>query len=169
MAAQVPVQWPLPSRRETVRLGTRLASTARPGDLLVLSGDLGAGKTFLSRAIARALGVAREVRVTSPTFTLVHQYEARVPLVHADLYRITDPWGIEELGLQELRGDGSLLLVEWGEPFIDELGGDALVLKLDLREAGRLAELYATGARSAEWLGEVQAWQAPVRNGGKHE
>jgi len=169
MSDQVPVQWRLASRRETVRMGVRIAATARPGDLLVLAGDLGAGKTFLSRSIARALGVAREVRVTSPTFTLVHQYQARLPLVHADLYRITDPFGIEELGLQELRAEGALLLVEWGKPFIAELGGDALVLELDLRETGRLAEAYATGIRSAEWLAELQAWQAPVRGGSQRE
>jgi len=59
--------------------------------------------------------------------------------------------------------------VEWGKPFIAELGGDALVLELDLRETGRLAEAYATGIRSAEWLAELQAWQAPVRGGSQRE
>lgn len=169
MEDRLSVQWQLGSRRETVRMGARIAATARAGDLLVLAGDLGAGKTFLSRSIARALGVAREVRVTSPTFTLVHQYEARLPLIHADLYRITDPFGIDELGLRELRADGALLLVEWGEPFIGELGGDALVLRLDLHEVGRTARAFATGTRSAEWLGELQSWQPPVRTADKHE
>ncbi|MBI5533023.1 MAG: tRNA (adenosine(37)-N6)-threonylcarbamoyltransferase complex ATPase subunit type 1 TsaE [Deltaproteobacteria bacterium] len=159
----------LATRRETMRLGARLASTARAGDLLILSGDLGAGKTFMSRAIARSLGVARDVRVTSPTFTLVHQYQARIPLVHADLYRVGDAHGLIELGLDELRAEGALLVVEWGEPFVAELGGDALVVGLVLAARGRLATLGATGPRSAEWLSEIAKLQAAVRNEGKHE
>lgn len=169
MSAPEPLRIELASRRETMRLAIRLANTARAGDLLILSGDLGAGKTFLARAIARTLGVASEVRVTSPTFTLVHQYPARVPLVHADLYRVGDAHGLIELGLDELRADGALLVVEWGEPFVVELGGDALVLGLALAARGRRAELRATGPRSAEWLSEVARLQANVRNGRKPE
>lgn len=158
------VRMQLDSRRETVRLGTSLAATAHAGDLLVLSGDLGAGKTFLARAMGRALGVPKDVRITSPTFTLVHQYPARLPLVHADLYRVHDAHGLVELGLQELRGDGCLVVVEWGEPYVTQLGGDALVVRLELAPRGRLAVLAATGPRAAEWLVEAARVQAVVRN-----
>jgi tRNA threonylcarbamoyladenosine biosynthesis protein TsaE len=164
-----PLRIELATRRETMRLGARLARTARAGDLLILSGDLGAGKTFMARAIARTLGVGRDVRVTSPTFTLVHQYQAAVALVHADLYRVGDAHGLIELGLDEMRADGALLVVEWGEPFVGELGGDALVLGLALAERGRRAELRSTGPRSAEWLTEVAKLHAKVRSGGKPE
>ena len=159
----------LSSRRATVRLGTRLGQSARRGDLLVLSGDLGAGKTFLARSIARAFGVGRDQRVTSPTFTLVHQYPGRIPLVHADLYRVGDAFGLVELGLQELRTNGCVLIVEWGEPFVQELGGDALIIELQLAARGRTALLRPSGARSAEWLSDLAQLQAPVRNGRKPE
>lgn len=157
----------LETRRQTVRLGRCLAATARAGDLLVLSGDLGAGKTFLARAMGRALGVAKDVRITSPTFTLVHQYPARLPLVHADLYRVQEARGLVELGLQELRGDGAVVLVEWGEPFVAELGGDALMLKLELAPRGRVAVAGSTGGRGDEWLGEVVREFATTPNPGR--
>jgi tRNA threonylcarbamoyladenosine biosynthesis protein TsaE len=165
--SEQPERIELETRRQTVRLGRILAQTARAGDLLVLSGDLGAGKTFLARSMGRALGVHREQRITSPTFTLVHQYAARLPLVHADLYRVHEPRGLVELGLQELRGDGAVVVVEWGEPFVDELGGDALTLKLELAPRGRVAVLEATGPRAGEWLAEVARMHAVVRIGAK--
>lgn len=141
---------PLPSRRATTRLGVQIARALAPGDLLILTGDLGAGKTFLSRAIARELGVGHEVRFTSPTFTLVHQYPTRIPLVHADLYRIGEGQGISDLDLREMRMDGAVLLVEWGEPHVSELGGDALFIHIYLDAPGRRAKLRCSGPRSQE-------------------
>jgi tRNA threonylcarbamoyladenosine biosynthesis protein TsaE len=140
----------LPTRRATVRLARALAALVEPGDLVILTGDLGAGKTFFTRALARALGVPEGARVTSPTFTLVHELEARLPLVHADLYRLGDAGELAPLGLRERRAEGALLVVEWGEPYADALGGDALVVALAARGAasvGRDARLDGTGPR----------------------
>ncbi len=140
----------LPTRRATIHLARRIAPHLRGGDLVVLSGELGAGKTFLVRAICRALGLPGDVRVTSPTFTLVSEYETVPPLVHADLYRLGGSGDVRELGLAEQRDDGRLLLVEWGEPYVSALGGDALLSSLSVEP--RRALLSATGPRSAELL-----------------
>lgn len=125
----------LHTRRDTRWLGAAIARVLSPGDLVVLSGELGAGKTFLVRSIARALGVGKAI--TSPTFTLVHEYTtARGPLVPADLYRLRDRGAlldheVARLGLRERRMEGALVVVEWGQEAIGALGGDpALVVSL---------------------------------------
>lgn len=141
----------LPTRRSTIRLAHRLAALLEPSDLLVLEGDLGAGKTFFTRALCRALGVPHHVSVTSPTFTLVHEHEARLPIAHADLYRLRDPGELTELGLRERRAEGALLIVEWGAPYLEALGGDGLRIRFALSGAapGRSVILTPTGPRSA--------------------
>jgi tRNA threonylcarbamoyladenosine biosynthesis protein TsaE len=145
---------PLPTRRATLRLAAAAARHVEGGDLLGLSGQLGAGKTFFTRALCRALGVPPSEPVTSPTFTLVHEYQGRrLAIVHADLYRLGGPEELAELGLRERRADGALLIVEWAAPYLEMLGGDAVALAFlePLPAAGipphRLARLGATGPR----------------------
>ena len=146
-----PLERLLPSKAATTQLATDLAPLLAAGDLLLLDGPLGAGKTFFTRALAHALGLVADARVTSPTFTLVHEYETEPKLVHADLYRLSDDErGVFELGLLPARDDGALLVVEWGLPFERLLGGDALVLTL-AREP-RKAAISATGPRSGQLL-----------------
>jgi tRNA threonylcarbamoyladenosine biosynthesis protein TsaE len=141
----------LPSKPATQRLAADLAPLLAGGDLLLLDGPLGAGKTFFARGLAHALGLPAEARVTSPTFTLVHEYETDPKLIHADLYRLADDErGVFELGLLPQRDDGALLVVEWGLPFERLLGGDALVLTL-VREP-RKAVISATGPRARQLL-----------------
>jgi tRNA threonylcarbamoyladenosine biosynthesis protein TsaE len=103
----------------------------------VLEGDLGAGKTTLVRALARGLGVPEDVPVTSPTFTLVHELPGRIPLIHADLYRLGDPGELVELGLEEWMGGEAIVCIEWGERFVEDLGHPDLVVRLDLGEGSR--------------------------------
>jgi tRNA threonylcarbamoyladenosine biosynthesis protein TsaE len=99
---------------ETADVGRRLAQTLTAGSVVLLIGDLGAGKTALVRGLAEGLGVAPE-EVSSPTFTLVQEYRGgRLPLVHVDLYRLNDPREIDDLGLDEL-GLESVLAIEWAE------------------------------------------------------
>jgi tRNA threonylcarbamoyladenosine biosynthesis protein TsaE len=141
----------LPDKRATSALAGSLGPLLAPGDLLLLDGALGAGKTFFVRALARALGLPTSERVTSPTFTLVHEYGTEPRLVHADLYRLEgDQRAAFELGLLEKRDDGAVLAVEWGLPFERLLGGDALVVHLQ-RDPRRVA-ISASGARSGEVL-----------------
>jgi tRNA threonylcarbamoyladenosine biosynthesis protein TsaE len=119
------------SRRETLELGRAIGERLERGDLVTLEGDLGAGKTFLARAIARALGVPENEPIASPTFALVHEYETKKgTLLHADLHRLRGP-GLEreiaKLGLRERRGEGAILVVEWAEDARTLLGSDAEV------------------------------------------
>ena len=142
------VERPLPTRRATTRLGKAIAGALRPGDLVLLSGSLGAGKTFLARAICRALGVPHEVTVASPTFALIHEYRtARGPLLHVDLYRLEDPRAVAQLGLREALAEGAMALVEWGERFSAELGAEGLLVQLSTDERGRRAALTPLGPR----------------------
>ena len=112
---------PLSSPSATVALGARIARVLEPHDLVLLSGDLGAGKTYLARALLRELGVPEEEAIASPTFSLVNEYDTDIgPVLHVDLYRLREP-GIDmanevrRLGLRERRAEGAIVLVEWGE------------------------------------------------------
>jgi tRNA threonylcarbamoyladenosine biosynthesis protein TsaE len=145
----------LPTRRSTQKLAQLLAPTLAESDLVILTGPLGSGKTFFVRALCRALGLPRAQRVTSPTFTLVQEYETVPPLAHADLYRLNGPEQLRELGLDAQRDDGRLLLVEWGEPYIAALGGDALLFTFALDP--RTVVVSATGGRSRAILAELSA------------
>ncbi|MGO9369140.1 MAG: tRNA (adenosine(37)-N6)-threonylcarbamoyltransferase complex ATPase subunit type 1 TsaE [Terriglobales bacterium] len=106
------------SPEETIAFGRTLAELLAPPKLVLLRGDLGAGKTTLVKGIAAAFEAAAEEDVTSPTFTLVHEYRGpRANLYHIDLYRIDTQRELETLALDDLRSDSSVLLIEWGEKF----------------------------------------------------
>jgi len=106
------------SPEETIAFGRTLKELLTPPKLVLLRGDLGAGKTTLVKGIAAAFAAAAEEDVTSPTFTLVHEYRGpRANLYHIDLYRIDTPRELEMLALDDLRSDNSILLIEWGEKF----------------------------------------------------
>ena len=106
------------SAEETIVLGRSLAADLSPPKLVVLRGELGAGKTTLVKGIAEGFHAASAENVTSPTFTLVHEYRGpEVILYHIDLYRVDTQRELETLGLDDLRDDKSVLLIEWGEKF----------------------------------------------------
>lgn len=107
------------SPEETIALGRTLAELLAPPKLVLLRGDMGAGKTTLVKGIAAAFEAASEDDVTSPTFTLIHEYRGpRVNLYHIDLYRIDTQMELDTLALDDLRGEDSILLIEWGEKFV---------------------------------------------------
>jgi tRNA threonylcarbamoyladenosine biosynthesis protein TsaE len=102
------------SEGETVRVGVQLGRTIEAGDVILLYGDLGAGKTAFVRGLAEGIG-GDPTDVSSPTFTIMQEYRGgRVPLFHVDLYRLNDPREIEDLGLEEIAADG-VLAIEWAE------------------------------------------------------
>jgi tRNA threonylcarbamoyladenosine biosynthesis protein TsaE len=106
------------SPEETIALGRELASQLAPPKVVILRGDLGAGKTTLVKGIAEGFNAASHDDVTSPTFTLIHEYRGPAAIVyHIDLYRIDTQRELETLGLDDLMTDNSVLLIEWGEKF----------------------------------------------------
>lgn len=145
---------PLTTRRATIRLARALSAQLQLGDLVVLDGPVGIGKTFFIRAACRALGVPATVPITSPTFGLVHDYQARLPIVHTDLYRLDDAMDVERLGLRERRWQ-CVTFAEWGQAFLASLGGDALTITFRYDGDARHAEFLATGVRSAERLASL--------------
>jgi tRNA threonylcarbamoyladenosine biosynthesis protein TsaE len=113
----------------TREVGAAVAGLASPGDVVVLAGDLGAGKTAFVQGFGRALGV--EERITSPTFTLVHVYEGgRLPIHHLDVYRLDQLNEALDLGLAEMLDDGGVVLIEWGDAILPVLPHDLLEVRL---------------------------------------
>jgi tRNA threonylcarbamoyladenosine biosynthesis protein TsaE len=104
------------SEEETIALGRELASTLSPGAVLLI-GNLGAGKTTLAKGIVGGLNATPADEVSSPTFTLIHQYGDATPVYHIDLYRLDEQRQVENLGLDDLFGSGSVILLEWAERF----------------------------------------------------
>ena len=106
------------SPEETIALGRELASYLSPPKLVILRGDLGAGKTTLIKGIAEGFNAASQEDVTSPTFTLIHEYRGPTATIyHIDLYRVDTQRELQTLGLDDLMSDESVLLIEWGEKF----------------------------------------------------
>jgi tRNA threonylcarbamoyladenosine biosynthesis protein TsaE len=138
------------SAAATAELGTRLAALLRAGDIVVLTGDLGSGKTVLAQGIARGLGVTEPV--VSPTFTIVREYDGDLPLQHLDVYRLDHLQEAIDLGLDELLDDGRVTVIEWGEAVGALLPADRLEVVLTVpppEEADddvRVVELRPAGA-----------------------
>lgn len=132
----------LAGEADTIRLGEDLALALKAGDCLALSGDLGAGKSTLARAFLRAMANDPGLEVPSPTFTLVQTYDLRLPAAHFDLYRISDPSELDELGLDEALEEG-VALVEWPEMAGGALPGNAIHLRLEQEGEGRKATITA--------------------------
>ncbi|TRD10031.1 tRNA (adenosine(37)-N6)-threonylcarbamoyltransferase complex ATPase subunit type 1 TsaE [Erythrobacter insulae] len=149
-------RYDLPDLAAMEDLGGRIAKQLRVGDVIALEGGLGAGKTTLARAIIAALGYDREV--PSPTFTIIETYDApplRLPVIHADFYRLKEPDEVEEIGLDDYR-DGAAMIAEWPD-HAGGFGHEAACLTIALKnavkgaDAGRIA--IAEGA--ADWLGRM--------------
>jgi len=118
------------SAEHTRALGAALGAVLRPGDVVALAGDLGAGKTTFAQGVARALGVVD--RVTSPTFTIVHEHDGRIPLAHVDVYRLESLGELYDLGFEEVVDDRRVTLVEWGDMVARALPTDRLTVRLEL-------------------------------------
>ncbi len=119
------------SAQETTALGQRIGAQLKSGDILALSGPLGAGKTTLIQGIAQGLEI--KDYVTSPTFILINEYQGRLPFYHIDLYRLEDPAQIEDLGIFEYFEKDGIVVIEWAERLGDLLPENAKQIKIEVR------------------------------------
>ena len=122
---------------ETMEIGRQLASRLRAPVLVLLSGELGSGKTTITKGIISGLGVAREEEVTSPTFTLVHVFRNHVRVYHVDLYRIEGLHDLESLALEDAFAEPAVVIIEWAERFTLRTDWPRVVIRLDHLEADR--------------------------------
>jgi len=151
---------PTASAAATRAVGAAIASCLERGDVVVLSGDLGSGKTTLAQGIAAALGVTEPV--VSPTFALVREYEGRVPVAHVDVYRLDRVQELHDLGLEEICDGSRVVLVEWGDLVAPVLPGDRVVVSLrsgqdDEADDARVIEVTVEGKSSVPLAAKLAA------------
>jgi tRNA threonylcarbamoyladenosine biosynthesis protein TsaE len=138
----------LPERHDTVEFGRRLADLARPGDVIVLSGPLGAGKTTLTQGIGSGLGV--RAAIVSPTFVIARVHtDGRIPLVHVDAYRLGSLDEIDDLDL-DVAVEDSLTVVEWGSGLAERLSESCLIIELSREETSERRSARLT-ALNGDW------------------
>jgi len=148
------------SSEDTMELGIRLGKLLQPGDIVCLDGELGAGKTLLTKGIARGMGVKHPV--TSPTYTLINQYSGEVPLYHFDVYRLEESDELYRIGGEELLYDEGVSVIEWASRVEDILPEERLWIKIFLipgKDKERLIEIFTTGDR----------YQSILKGAEKHE
>lgn len=150
---------------DTRAIGAALADVLVAADVVVLTGELGAGKTTLVQGLARGLGATEHV--ASPTFTLVREYPSgRLPIAHVDVYRLERLQEVVDLALDELGGDGAVLLVEWGDAVEELLPADRLRIELATQEDGQ--RQLTIGSEGPSWAARADAlsralgrWEVP--------
>jgi tRNA threonylcarbamoyladenosine biosynthesis protein TsaE len=147
------------SSEETKSLGNLLAPLLVPGDVLVMSGDLGAGKTTFVQGLAKGLGIVE--RVTSPTFVLMKEYQGgRFPLMHLDVYRLARVQDVIDLGIDEYLDPSYVVVVEWGDKVEPLLPQDHLTIDL-LHEGGDVRNITLTG-KGTPWAGRMASIKSMV-------
>ena len=148
------------SANETKQLAASIAELTRGGDLILLAGDLGAGKTAFAQGFGAALGIIEPI--TSPTFTLVNQYQGRLELNHLDVYRLDQVMEVLDLGLGEMLDDGGVTLIEWGDTIIPAVPADYLEIQLRIGEGDddRVLEFQLVGPR---WSARTRALTTALR------
>ena len=145
----------LNSVQDTIKFGEKLGKLLISGDIIFLNGDLGAGKTTLSKSIGEGLGV--QEYITSPTFTLINEYEGRLPLYHFDLYRLDSYEELEELGVEDYFYGNGVCLIEWAEKFSEDLPENRLEVWINRGKTDdeRYIKLKAFGYRYKKLIEEL--------------
>ena len=122
------------SAAETIQLGKKIGSLLQPGAIIAMEGNLAAGKTTITKGIAESLGI--EETITSPTFTLISEYEGKMPLYHMDVYRLDSCEDFINLGVEDLMYGEGVSIIEWSERVREELPKSTITLRLEVREDG---------------------------------
>ncbi len=144
------------AERETVKLGEKIAAELKPGDVLALFGNLGSGKTTLTRGIARGLGV-KQNEVSSPSFVLVKEYQGRMPIYHIDLYRLDNYAVVEREGFADYLDSDGVSVIEWAERMEELLPRDYLRINLEIKDRNkRKISLIAVGRRYRELVKKLK-------------
>lgn len=144
------------SEKETEILGSKIASQLKNGDLILLEGELGSGKTFLTRSIGKALGIP-EREITSPTFSIMQEYFGSMKLIHGDLYRL-DSWeACENLGIYDYFSQDGVVILEWAKRFEEFLPEEFLVISIKgTEESGRIFDFSPYGIG---WKMRIEQWE----------
>lgn len=122
------------SAEETIQLGKKIGSMLQPGAIIAMEGNLAAGKTTITKGIAKSLGI--EETITSPTFTLISEYAGKMPLYHMDVYRLDSCEDFINLGVEDLMYGDGVSIIEWSERVREELPKSTITLRLEIREDG---------------------------------
>ncbi|MDX8363306.1 tRNA (adenosine(37)-N6)-threonylcarbamoyltransferase complex ATPase subunit type 1 TsaE [Cytobacillus sp. IB215316] len=140
------------SAEQTMKIAYKLASHLHQGDVIVLEGDLGAGKTTFTKGLAKGLGITRNVN--SPTFTIIKEYQGKVPLYHMDVYRLEN--GSEDLGFQEYFEGNGITVVEWAHLIADQLPAERLIVRINhISECKRKLMLEPIGVHYEQVCKEI--------------
>jgi tRNA threonylcarbamoyladenosine biosynthesis protein TsaE len=147
------------TQAQTRKLGRLIGHVLQAGLLIKLNGDLGSGKTCFVQGLAVGLEVPDEFDITSPTYTLIHEYPGRIPLLHIDLYRIHDEMDAEAIGLWDMLDPASVVAVEWADRLPDALWpSDALTIRIDIQENdNREISLFGSGLKTTNLIKEIGA------------
>ena len=142
--------------KETEKFGERLGSLLKPGDIISLTGDLGAGKTTLTKSIGKGLGV--EDYITSPTFTLINEYKGRTMLYHFDVYRLEGAIDLYDLGFEEYLYSNGVCIIEWGDKIEEILPKERINLQIEkgVELDERIINLYGEGDRFEQLIKELR-------------
>lgn len=147
------IQFVTHSLEETQALGKRIGSLLGPGTVIALTGDLGSGKTSFVQGLAKGLGVPDDYYITSPTFTLINEYPGRHTLFHVDLYRISDPEELDQIGLFDILKSDGVVAIEWAERLCGELPQEVIAMDLTiLEDDSRQIHIIAYGHNAVDLL-----------------
>lgn len=146
-------EYQLPNEKATLEFAAEMGTFLQAGDVLVLAGDLGAGKTTFTKGLAKGLGIKEMIK--SPTYTIIREYETgRLPLYHMDVYRVAE--GAEELGLDEYFSGAGVCVVEWGELIPEELPENYIKIEIETKENQRMLKIGHQGSQALE---RIKVWQ----------